>query len=321
MQQTSKHYERQFFPKLFGKVRIPGTAIHEFLVAMFNDPVQNEPLRTFDHSIVERNKDKLSGSIFNKKEWNRTSYFVGNDTLALYQKNMNDSTRRALIEKNNWTTESVTYRINDRGFRYDGEDSILKSDEPCVVYLGDSNMFGTGVNVEDSIAYKIHTGVSKFKNLRYVNLSQPGCGISTAYRVLKFNMDDLNIKYVVGGFHWAFTREEHYDQDEKDPGQRFLKMQIAPSNSPTRTPFPDFMFSEIEGIKRYYKNLDAIKWICHSNDIQLHWIEDIDHPAIKNFDPTDILKGIEDKVSRDTSHYGPQQCTRIADVICKVLNE
>ena len=75
-------------------------------------------------------------------------------------------------------------------------------------------------------------------------------------------------------------------------------------------------FHTVMGYTRWYKNLDAIKWLCHNNEVELLAVEeDVDDSyrdsIVGNFD-TEFR--IED-MSRELSHQGSKAHAYNANVL------
>ena len=75
-------------------------------------------------------------------------------------------------------------------------------------------------------------------------------------------------------------------------------------------------FHTVMGYTRWYKNLDAIKWLCHNNEVELLAVEeDVDDSyrdsIVSNFD-TEFR--IED-MSRELSHQGSKAHAHNANVL------
>ena len=81
-----------------------------------------------------------------------------------------------LSEKNGWTENNVSYKLNSYGFRHHEE---FCEDKNGLVALGCSNTFGIGVNYEQTWPYY----VAKELGMNPINLGQPGGSIQSCYRV------------------------------------------------------------------------------------------------------------------------------------------
>lgn len=235
---------------------------------------------------------------------NSVKNWAGDREYKLFLEYNKDPIKRDLLNKLSWTENSIKYRGNDYGYRMEeGFSSILGNE--CVVYLGCSITFGVGLNLEDTWGWK-H---SHMRGLRYVNLSWPGSGVETFYRMLKVWSSHLNIKkvYTLGSF---FGRREilsstsnstNWRGDEKtnvmilghwykDTERSILYSQISDED--------ELKISHIRG-------WDSIIGICHSNNIELLTLSSNDRKQISKF---------LDHNARDLMHTGPKWHTAIANL-------
>jgi len=81
-----------------------------------------------------------------------------------------------LSEKNGWTENNVSYKLNSYGFRHHED---FCEDRNALIALGCSNTFGIGVNYEQTWPYY----VAKELGMNPINLGQPGGSIQACYRV------------------------------------------------------------------------------------------------------------------------------------------
>ncbi len=230
--------------------------------------------------------------------------WISNDTKDLFLNNLKNPEKRKRLEKLGWTEDSIKYRGNDFGFRMN-EDFANIIDDECVVYLGCSFTFGVGLNLEDTWGWK-H---SQNNNFRYVNLSWPGSGVDTFYRMLKSWINLLKIKkvYTLGSY---FGRREILSST--------IKQTHWSGNNKTDFLILGHWVEDIE-IKRLYQNLsdneelkisylrswDAICGICLKKNIQL-FILNKNHKS-----EMEAYGELAD--ARDLKHYGSNWHSRIAN--------
>lgn len=112
------------------------------------------------------------------------------DFEELFDQNMADPKQRALLEKNGWTKDNITYTFNKDGFRseeftYEPDDSVL--------FLGCSLTVGIGVDLESTWAYKVASRLG----LRRYNLGVGGGGPDMCFRLAHHWIPRLRPKYVM----------------------------------------------------------------------------------------------------------------------------
>lgn len=241
-----------------------------------------------------------------------TPFFIGGDDKRKYEKHMAVPFTRDLIEKNGWTAENIIYHCNNQGFRAEQPNSKLyDGEEGGVIYLGDSNVFGIGLNIEQSMTHIAHYN-SKLKHLRYINMGQPGSGITTAQRVLRYNIEKLKPQYVIGGFHWAHTRQEFYWPTSEHSDYKVLIVNALHK----RDEHFLRLFTPEQGIIRYLASLEAIKWTCQQHGAKLLWIEDEETNSI----PLDFQSIDKECKARDLDHWGVRTHQRIGMDLAKVID-
>tara|TARA_X000000368_G_C23051598_1_gene721675 strand:+ start:292 stop:1158 length:867 start_codon:yes stop_codon:yes gene_type:complete len=94
------------------------------------------------------------------------------DTKENFEKN------REAAEKEGWTENNVSYKVNNWGFRHHED---FCEDRNGLLAIGCSNTFGIGVNYEQTWPYY----VAKELGLNPINLGQPGGSIQACYRVAR----------------------------------------------------------------------------------------------------------------------------------------
>lgn len=95
----------------------------------------------------------------------------GMDNRDLYTRHINDPAARARLAEYGWLDTTIDYHINSWGFRSNRE--YVSIDEPCLVVLGCSFTFGTGLHEHQTwgrvLANRLGLGL--------VNLAVPGHGL------------------------------------------------------------------------------------------------------------------------------------------------
>jgi hypothetical protein len=116
---------------------------------------------------------------------NKTLYWLPMDTEELFKSNL--SSKRALLEHNQWTNATITYQFNSAGFRSD------EFEQQGIMFLGCSNTCGIGLPVEDMWAYQVANAV----RLPYCNLGIGGGAANTAFRLAAGWIPKLSPKIVI----------------------------------------------------------------------------------------------------------------------------
>ena len=131
------------------------------------------------------------------QSWYSLNYYINTTTNEcpgdfekLFDENMADPKNRALLEKNGWTKDNVTYTFNKDGFRseeftYEPDDSVL--------FLGCSLTTGIGVDLESTWTYKVASSLG----LRHYNLGVGGGGPDMCFRLAHHWIPRLRPKYVM----------------------------------------------------------------------------------------------------------------------------
>jgi len=183
----------------------------------------------------------------------------------------------------NWYKENpISYKLNQQLFRSDE----FSTEEPGNVFLGCSDTFGVGHNLEHTWPYVL-TELA-FKGDKIYNLAVPGSGPDTAFRLLDFYKNKLNIKNI---FHWLpfRLRYEYYigDDSGKRPGYVKVKKNnkeyqyqygfqtIVPHLEESGSIFADEFIkngltSDTFLAINYLKNIRAIKSIADELGVNYH---------------------------------------------------
>lgn len=248
------------------------------------------------------------------------SKFYATDIKRNWEKNMR-SKKKTWLKKSGWINEDgsmaeLDYHFSKQGFRHDGSTPDYLSDTGGVIYIGDSNVLGMGIMLEDSFTYKAHHSCSKTKDKRYLNMGMHGHGIDAFYRILKYYIEDIQPDVVVMSHPWQGARTEYFSEEVGHwvslTANKLIRQQLKMENEDALVQY----FHTVMGYTRWYKNLDAIKWLCHSNEVDLLAVEeDVDDSyrdsIVGNFD-TEFR--IED-MSRELSHQGPKAHAHNANVL------
>ena len=132
-----------------------------------------------------------------------TYKFWGNDTKELYEDNL-------ATQDTNWTyrTKDVEYKLNNEGYRCPEFDTI--DWQNSVVILGCSQVFGTGLAEEETIAVQLQELI----NCPVINLGRPGSSIDYSLaNNIQLRTDVATPKAVIN--HWTELMRETYFGVEK----------------------------------------------------------------------------------------------------------
>jgi hypothetical protein len=250
------------------------------------------------------------------------------DTLGHIEKHMSDPHTKGLMRDNGWLDAQdepieIEYLINIQGFRHDGSSVDYLSETGGAIYIGDSHTMAVGLPLKESWTYKAHYNCELTKDLRYINMGMPGYGVDSYYRILKRYIYEIKPNLVVMSYPWHATRTEQWDlnnncwqmQSINKLGRRRLEEQ----NSEATIEY----FHTATSYIRWYKALDAIKWLCHDVGAKLYAIEedmndvDDDLQLINN---KYVHQVHENDFARDLVHYGRETHNHNAEVLTEALN-
>jgi len=138
-------------------------------------------------------------------ERGRTVKWVHPDSEERFNTAINiDPTNLDLI---NYSNNPIEYKFNNYGLRTpDNLDPVSVGN----VYLGCSHTFAIGLHLEDTWGYKVNKEIGG----AFFNFAQPGTGILTGYRLLKYWVDRLDIQNVFA-FYPHQNRYEYYSPKEE----------------------------------------------------------------------------------------------------------
>ena len=126
---------------------------------------------------------------YNTSKWalaNKTVKWLTMDTEELYKKNLINNYDK--LKKYDWIDKEFTYTFNSLGFRCDEF-----SNDPSILFLGDSHTVGIGLPLENVWA----TIVAKKLNLKSINLGQGGGSSNTLFRLGSYWIPKILPKIVV----------------------------------------------------------------------------------------------------------------------------
>lgn len=94
--------------------------------------------------------------------------------------------------------EGVEYIINNEGYRTDNVDNKTDFSKPIILVVGNSVIFGHGINFKDTFGYKLQ---NKLENkFQVINMAVQGYGLDQVYLKLRQVMKKYKPKYVIMDF-------------------------------------------------------------------------------------------------------------------------
>jgi len=233
-----------------------------------------ENLSDFLFDNVEGTPQEIS------KEWFDNSCYYNKRDSSTHYSDYVPLDQKELLGKFGWLDENgeikkLTYNTYDYGFR-----TPLR-DKPSAVFIGCSNTFGTGLNIEQTFSYKL----SQKLNLPLVNLGIPGASFDQTYRVLKTFLPKLNPKYVFCLIPDAARAEVcitpilgRTSKEYKGRVDTILKninLHTYEKKENSFSPLVDYVKYIQEGtlittenqLINYNKNLDALKYLCRKTKL------------------------------------------------------
>lgn len=210
--------------------------------------------------------------------------WIPTDTEELFRANSRDPDRRRLLQAHGWTDDSIRYIANDYGFRMPQSMASIRQGE-CDFYLGCSMTFGTGLNIEDTWAYKM----SSLQGRTMVNLALPGTGLETQYRVLMCWAEALKPRRAwTLGAYWL--RREVMVPEKPS-------MRMGPWSTGEEQKIYRHLATPIEARLSFLRTADAIRYLCLKHNIEL-MVANCDDPGMSP-EP-----GHQYHTARDLMHWG-----------------
>lgn len=223
---------------------------------------------------------------------NLTLNWGWNDNEENYQ--YNKKHRLNQLKESQYYEVEIEYKFNSDGYR--GNEFDPNAD---ITFIGDSMTFGVGLNLEHTFT----NIVSKSLNMSYNNLGYPAGAFDTIYRVFSHFLLDkkLKSKYVVL-YPTNKSRFEVYKNEDD-----LIQMNSAIADRSKNLPSLYYRYWANSPNNAYLnkeKNINAIKYLCISNNIKLI--------LCKNREPIDL--------ARDLSHFGIKTNQQIAQEIIEEIN-
>lgn len=229
----------------------------------------------------------------------KTEYWEGTDSEKRFRRNMKHTDTREILEKNDWVNTTIEYKYNSQGFRCDEFE-----DTDCIVTLGCSYTFGTGLPNNDTFAQR----VADYYSLKNYNLGLPGSSNASCFRMAYRWIPILKPKFVV----FAQPHRERISIQQENGYEMHIKASHIFEHhlKPYRPWYKMFIENDTNVLLEYEKNTMAVKYICQTNNIPLINFEIEDYlPNEKTID-----------YARDLLHYGNKTQQRLTDMIIKQID-
>lgn len=201
------------------------------------------------------------------------------DSEDIFKKNFHlNPFNKSLLK---YSKSPIEYRLNNYGFRTDDKLTPISEGN---IYLGCSHTFGIGHHIENTWGYKL----SKEVGGAFWNLAEPGSGVLTGYRYLKYWIEHLDVKNVFV-FYPHRNRFEFFNPEE-NAYHTLTENYIG-------------ITDDVKAILNHKINMDtlselgynALKLLCNKKGVKLYFIDTI--PDIKYNTPN-----FEDDEARDLLH-------------------
>lgn len=238
----------------------------------------------------------------NLSRFSQTYKWEGTDSRKRYKHNSREKLH--LLELFGWVGVDITYDYNSYGFR-----CIEFEDKDCIVFLGCSHTFGSGLHNKNTFADIVATHF----NLANYNLGIPGGSMSTCFRLGYYWIPKLKPKYVV----FACPDRSRFSLLKSNSYEDHLKASNIESREYRDYSrfYKRYLSNDYNLDLDYYKNLYGIKHICSQHNI-----------PIVDFEIPKLLDSYDDELidrdyARDLQHRGPKTHKRIADMIVKQIDK
>lgn len=213
----------------------------------------------------------------------QTRHWHGTDTKDAWLQNMKDANNFQFFKMNGWDNpEAFTYSYNSHGFRCKEFD-----DTPCYIALGCSHTEGVGLPEDQTWPSQLSAKL----DYPVVNLGVGGSSFDTVVRLLDYYIDKLHIKGVFI-LEPPAHRFEFFEQT--------IPKTYMAGDKHHELIYKQWVASEYNVENNVKKNRHAIRWICHTNNIQLRSFEV--HIAGEFLNSEDRTQQIYK--ARDLMHHG-----------------
>lgn len=229
--------------------------------------------------------------------------WTGSDNQSAYERHCADPITNNKLKAGGWTDSNIRYELNSEGWRSAGC-AEYDVDEPCLIALGCSFTFGTGLNLDQTWSAKVADQLG----LRLVNLGMPGHSLDLSTAWLTINQHRLRDPRAViicepppGRMSWV----THNHIMSMSYGHTLLRMVRGSAETPVSS------LGAYEWLINNLKINSAISYYKNSSVARL-W-------ASQRTIPFMHFNGLDDTVptslARDLSHHGEPWHDAIANSI------
>lgn len=246
----------------------------------------------------------------NIKPWHCGIYHAGQtvewmptDTRENFEKLIKDPQHREYFKQYGWLDPlAITYKINQEGFRCEE----FVDDVPCMIALGCSYTFGTGLPVEDLWS----TIVGSALGLRVYNLAWGGNSIDTCFRLARYWIPKLRPTVVMMLTPPMARIELLTISGTSPPSEVFLPVSHSSLFNSNDVFLKHWFGNEENHCINQEKNMLAIESIARNNSAKYAVAESDNEAACSR----DIVG-----YARDYMHTGPAGHKMIAELLLNKL--
>ena len=223
------------------------------------------------------------------------------DSEELFQQNLGQISRKALLEENGWLDREITYSFNEYGYRCDSFDL------PCeALFAGCSETMGVAMPLDMLWSSRI----AKHLDVPYHNIACGGADWQHNAQRLYYWLPRLKPKVVIikepptERFNW-------WDQETVVSTCQFKAEELMSCKINQSRPLIDIISSHNSAWHRY-SMLELIKQLCKENDANLIVI------------PTGKLNKLVDSkkdLARDLMHHGKKEQDYTVELVKKELKQ
>jgi hypothetical protein len=222
------------------------------------------------------------------------------DNWERWHTNMQNLNTRKILELNGWDkSDGITYEFNSHGFRCDEFSEV-----PGAVALGCS--FTGGVALPQDKIWP--TLVAKQLNLKLWNLGVGAASMDSCFRLLNHYITKLNVCMVL----FLTPSPDRFEMFRSNNNIEW----VVPNTSTFDNYQKMWYQTEQNSLQNFSKNLLAIRYLCHVNNIKL----------VEKNHYTDLLKvpGLDESVrstdrGRDLEHPGVLSHKLCADLFLNAV--
>ena len=265
----------------------------------------------FNYFHYETELDEVGGDV--SGQWPDDLHYKEIDRISNHIKN-----NPIRAKKYNWITSEgnihwPTYHTNKFGFR-----TSLEYKNGTSIALGCSYTFGLGVHEEHIWPYLLSKEIDK----DIINLGVCGGSMDSSYRILKAYLEEYTPEYVFISIPSVLRQELFYRRDDNKIGTLRIMPNISKwIEDDTEKKAYDISFKYFYSLDEnlylnFYKNLEAIRYLCSVNGVKL--IEQLNHAMYNEMAEQHNIT-FEKTPSFDILHYGPEVHELISNEFKKLI--